>query len=252
MNRINDFVATQVDTPLVDAEEGKQETNAKQPALYQTGVPFQPSYQNFTTPTAPSTSAANIDLAVLSLAARIVSSNGSTSPNPSIGTTTSALTAGGTPTQLPNVDTMPCLKQHGNACGTTTLAEIMSYLGVNMSQDDIDSVIRRMDTWTSPQDMINFARQHGLEAEGYNNGSWEQVKAMIDAGHPVQAMVDGDSSVQVTDDGKAGHFSVDGLHYIAITGYGTDPATGEEYVTYHDPNRDDGEQRMSVSDFEKM
>jgi hypothetical protein len=78
------------------------------------------------------------------------------------------------------------------------------------------------------------------------------VKAMIDAGHPVQAMVNGDSSVQVTDDGKPGNFSVSGLHYIDITGYGTDPATGEEYVTYHDPNRNDGEQRMSVSDFEKM
>jgi hypothetical protein len=46
-------------------------------------------------------------------------------------------------------------------------------------------------------------------------------------------------------------FSVDGLHYIAITGYGTDAATGEQYVIYHDPNRLT-EQRMSVADFEKM
>jgi hypothetical protein len=65
-------------------------------------------------------------------------------------------------------------------------------------------------------------------------------------------MVNGNSSVSVTDGNNSqGHFSVDGLHYIAITGYGTDPATGEEYVTYHDPNVDK-EQRMSVSDFEKM
>jgi hypothetical protein len=47
------------------------------------------------------------------------------------------------------------------------------------------------------------------------------------------------------------NFSVNGLHYIAITGYGTDPATGEEYVVYHDPNRTT-EQKMSVSDFQKM
>jgi phage-related protein len=62
-------------------------------------------------------------------------------------------------------------------------------------------------------------------------------------------MVNGDSSVSVN--GGSSKFSVDGLHYIAITGYGTDPATGEEYVIYHDPNRNT-EQRMSVSDFEKM
>jgi hypothetical protein len=61
-------------------------------------------------------------------------------------------------------------------------------------------------------------------------------------------MVDGDNSVSVNGTDK---FSVNGLHYIAITGYGTDPATGQEYVIYHDPNRGT-EQRMSVADFEKM
>jgi len=144
---------------------------------------------------------------------------------------------------------MPFYVQKDNSCGTTTLAEIMSYLGVPMTQADVDKGIRRMNTFTAPDDMIEFARDHGLEAEGYNHGSWEEVKSMIDAGHPVQAMVNGDSSVSVN--GGSSKFSVDGLHYIAITGYGTDPATGEEYVIYHDPNRNT-EQRMSVSDFEKM
>jgi hypothetical protein len=108
-----------------------------------------------------------------------------------------------------------------------------------------------MDIFTAPDDMIQYARDHGLEAEGYNNGSWDEVKAMLDAGHPVQAMVNGDSSVPVTSGTSASNFSVDGLHYIAITGHGTDPVTGEEYVTYHDPNRGT-EPKMSVSDFEKM
>jgi uncharacterized protein YvpB len=155
-------------------------------------------------------------------------------------------------TQLPNVTNMPYYRQQGNACGTTTLAEIMSYLGVNMTQADVDNGIRRMNTFTAPNDMIDFARSHGLEAEGYNNASFDQIKSMIDAGCPVQAMVDGNDSVSVSDAGSSGNFSVSGLHYIAITGYGTDPATGEQYITYHDPNRKDGEQRMSVSDFEKM
>jgi predicted double-glycine peptidase len=153
---------------------------------------------------------------------------------------------------IPNADQMPCYVQQGNSCGTTTLAEIMTYLlGTKITQADVDSVIRRMNTFTAPEDMIQYARDRGLSAEGYNNGSWEDLKAQIDAGHPVQCFVEGDSSVSVTNGTSSGKFSVDGMHYIAITGHGTDPATGEEYVIYHDPNRD-SEQRMSVSDFEKM
>ena len=92
---------------------------------------------------------------------------------------------------------MPYYKQEGNSCGTTTLAEIMSYLGVPMTQADVDAGIRRMNIFTAPDDMIEFARDHGLEAEGYNHGTWEEVKSMIDAGYPVQAMVNGDDSVSV-------------------------------------------------------
>ena len=178
---------------------------------------------------------------------QILASNAGT-PTGSVGTSTSALTAGGT-TTLPNVGNMPFFIQKDNSCGTTTLAEIMTYLGVPMTQADVDEAIRRMNTFTAPDDMIEFARDHGLEAEGYNHGTWEEVKSMIDAGYPVQAMINGDDSVSVN--GGSESFSVDGLHYIAITGYGTDPATGEEFVIYHDPNRGT-EQRISVSDFEKM
>jgi len=180
---------------------------------------------------------------------QILASNTSTPTGSSIGTSTSALTAGSTFKTLPNVVNMPFLKQQGNACGTTTLAEIMSYLGVPMTQADVDKAIRRTNIFTAPDDMIEFAREHGLEAEGYNNGSWEEVKSMIDAGYPVQAMVGGDDSVAVNR--GTGTFSVDGLHYIAITGYRTDEVTGEEFVIYHDPNRTT-EQEISVADFEKM
>jgi uncharacterized protein YvpB len=146
---------------------------------------------------------------------------------------------------------MPFYIQQGNACGTTTLAEIMTYLGKTMTQVDVDKAIRRDNVFTAPEDMIQFARDNGLEAEEYNNGTWDQVKQQIDAGHPVQALVEGDASVPVMDGSYRGNFSVNGLHYIAITGHGTDPATGQDYVVYHDPNRGT-EQRMSVSDFEKM
>src|SRR5215471_5663516 len=108
-----------------------------------------------------------------------------------IGQVAQALSGDGS-VRLPNADQMPYFDQGSqNACGTTTLAEIMSYLGVPETKDDIDSTIRQMNIYTAPDDMIRYARDHGLEAEGYNNSSWDEVKAMLDAGHPVLAMVKG-------------------------------------------------------------
>jgi len=224
-----DSFASQVATLPVDSEQSGNETNTTQ-ALYRSNAVYQPALLNVLN-TAQAGSFQWLNSSSLAGAAP-------------------ALTAGSA-TRLPNADTMPFYIQEGNACGTTTLAEIMSYLGKTMTQSDVDAAIRRMDVFTAPSDMIDFARENGLEAEGYNHGSWEEVKAMIDAGHPVQAMVSGDSGVAVENGSNPGNFSVDGLHYIVITGHGTDPATGEEVVTYHDPNRG-SEQQMSVSDFEKM
>jgi hypothetical protein len=121
----------------------------------------------------------------------------------------------------------------GPASGTATLSDIMSHLGKPTSRADIDQAIRRtsINLAFAPEDMIQFARENGLKAEGYNNGSWDEVKSMVDAGHPVQAMLNNGD-------------------YMYITGHGTDPATGEEYVAYQDPNLGT-EQRMTVSDFEK-
>ncbi len=226
--KVIDSFAPQVATLPVDAEQSGNETNAKQ-ALFRSSAVFQPEMQKLNASQAGSFQRFN--------ASRLAG-------------TAPAVTAGSA-SRLPNADTMPFYIQQGNACGTTTLAEIMTYLGQTMTQSDVDNAIRRMDVFTAPDDMIDFAREHGLEAEGYNHGSWDEVKAMIDAGHPVQAMVSGDQGVAVENGSHAGNFSVDGLHYIVVTGHGTDPATGEEVVTYHDPNRGT-EQQMSVSDFEKM
>ncbi len=176
-----------------------------------------------------------------------------TSGAPNIGTTSQALTSG--PTRIPDADKMPFLDQGTqNACGTTSLAMIMSYLtGKSFTTADIDSVIRRMNTFTSPNDILEFARDNGVAAEGYNNGSLEEVKAMIDKGFPVQAMIQADS--------QGMGYNIDGQHYIVITGYETDPVTGEEFILYHDPNRGDdpataavegGEGRMPAAEFERM
>src|SRR5882672_2098048 len=66
------------------------------------------------------------------------------------------------------------------ACGTSSLAMIMNYLGVHVSRQDIDSEVRRVDQGAMPQPLIDYAREHGLEAEGYNHGSWDEIKSYID------------------------------------------------------------------------
>ncbi|MCI0628315.1 MAG: C39 family peptidase [Acidobacteria bacterium] len=181
-----------------------------------------------------------------------------------IGTTSSALTAGGA-TRIPNADKMPFFDQgDSNACATTSLSMVFEYFGIHLSREEIDKAIRRGDNFlgSSVDDILEFARDHGLEAEGYNNGTWEEVKNMIDQGYPVLASVDSDDNIEGVDtsDPNKSWELPDGRHVITITGYGTDPATGEEYVLYHDPNYGDdpttstkegGELRMSVSDFKK-
>jgi len=151
-----------------------------------------------------------------------------------------AVVAGGE-TRIPDEDKMPNYDQGStNGCGTTSLAMILSYLtGQNITQADIDKAIRRMDVFTSPGDLLEFARDQGLAAEGYNNGTWEEMKGFIDRGLPCQALITADGSIDL---GK--------LHYIAITGYGTDPATGEEYVIYHDPATGK-EETMPLAEFKQ-
>jgi hypothetical protein len=199
MEVINDFAGLQ-SAPPPDAAESTKDTNVRL-ALYRPGVLGQPALQKL-----------------------------------SVRNTPPALSNAGTPTgvaSLPNVTPFAVPQGQGGASGTSTLADIMSHLGKPMTPNDIDRAIRRtpIDLAFAPEDMIQFARQNGLTAEGYNNGSWDEVKSMVDAGRPVQAMLN---------DGN----------YMYITGHGTDPATGQEYVTYLDPNLET-EQRMPVSDFEK-
>jgi len=178
----------------------------------------------------------------------------------SVGTASQPLSSGGA-VHIPNADRMPFYDQQGTqGCGTTSLSMVLEYYGVHVSREDIDAAIRRGDNFlgSSVDDIIEFARDHGVQAEGYNNGTWEELKSMIDGGHPVMVSVDGDGSGTAAD--GSSQSLPDGRHLLVITGYETDPATGKEYVLYHDPNYGDdpttaakegGELRMSVDDFKE-
>jgi hypothetical protein len=142
----------------------------------------------------------------------------------------------------PNGDEMPFYDQgNSQGCGTTSLSMILKYYGIDISREDIDNAIRRTDSklGSNPGDLMEFARDHGLEAEGYNNASWEDLKSMVDKGYPCMASIgNGDG----------------GRHLIVVTGYETG-ADGKVHVLYHDPEQGDEngvkghEQSMTLDDF---
>src|SRR5688572_21378456 len=175
--------------------------------------------------------------------------------------TTPTAPAGATQHHLPDVGKMDFIDQgDSNGCGSTSLAMVLSYFDINISREDIDKAIRRANNslGATPQDEIEFARKQGLEAEGYNNGSWEQVKSMIDQGYPVMASVTGMGISEMNSDSytPSGTKLPDGRHQIVITGYETGP-DGKEYVLFHDPNSGDTdkskgvEKKISLDDFKR-
>ena len=223
MKIISDFAVSPNATSPGEADAGMRQTNAAR-VLYYSGAMFQsqPLKLNSQASVAAASSV-------------------------SVAETVPALTP--SDMTLPGLGNMPFYIQSGSSSGDTSLAEIMSFLGKPMTEADVRKAIGD----GSPQDMLRLARDNGLDAEEYNNGSWDQVKQQIDQGHPVQALISGDPSGTETDITGANGLEVNGndLHYVNITGYGTDASTGEEYITYHDPHLGT-EQRMSVSDFEKF
>src|SRR5262245_4166744 len=176
MNRISDFVSLATVIPPAPADEDKKNAASSKPALYHSGVQFQPALHNLTFP---------------ALAGAEPPAPGNFVSLASLGVVSSALTTapgGHIPEHGPTGNTMPFYDQgDSNACGPTSLSMIFRYFGIDISREEIDKAIRRAETGlgTGPGDLIEFARDHGLEAEGYNNGTWEEVKSMIDQGHPV-------------------------------------------------------------------
>jgi len=152
----------------------------------------------------------------------------------------------GVETYLPNVGLMPYYKQgSSNGCGTTSLAMTMTYLGVPETKDQIDSVIRRWDIFTSPEDMMDFARSKGLQAQGYNNGQWSDIESHIPLGQPCITVINADY-------GYPDNSTISGLHYVVITGFGIDSVNGQRYAIFHDPNWSTGDMYLYESQFVTM
>ncbi len=144
--------------------------------------------------------------------------------------------------RIPNEDRMPVgpefAQKNQMACGTTSLSYLFALFGKNISPAEIDDAIRRREYGAVPNDLIEFARDHGLEAEGYNNGSIDELKSFIDKGIPCQVLIDPRGTNKLADQ-----------HYVDVTGYGKNP-DGPEYIIYHDP-ADGAVKQMPMEDFKE-
>ncbi|MDP7039268.1 MAG: C39 family peptidase, partial [Myxococcota bacterium] len=126
-----------------------------------------------------------------------------------------------------------------NSCGTTSLAMSMAYLGVPADFRIIDRSTRMFDpdegVGTAPQDMVDFARRSGLQAEQYNDGSLEQLVSHVRGGRPVTVLLN-------FEDATAGM-----AHYLNVIGFERDGAGQIENVVMLNPwGRVD---RLSLKDF---
>ena len=98
-----------------------------------------------------------------------------------------------------------------NACGTTSLANVMGYFGLPNDRAKIDDAIRPFDMFTAPDRMVDYARANGMRAEIKNNATLEDVASMVDQGVPPMVLIDPD---------EGDNFA---LHYVTVSGYERGP-----------------------------
>jgi|GEM_PF-2341897 len=97
-----------------------------------------------------------------------------------------------------------------NACGTTSLANVMSYWGKPTTHEQIDKSIRAFDMFTAPDKIVEYARNNGMRAEMKVDASIDDIAKMVDQGVP---------PIILMDPGSENDFN---LHYVTVTGYNRD------------------------------
>jgi predicted double-glycine peptidase len=97
-----------------------------------------------------------------------------------------------------------------NACGTTSLANVLSHWGKPTTHEQIDKDIRAFDMFTAPDKIVDYARSHGMRAEMKVDASVEDLAKMVDQGVPPIVLMDPDSD---------NNFNA---HYITVSGYNRD------------------------------
>jgi hypothetical protein len=94
-----------------------------------------------------------------------------------------------------------------NACGTTSLANVMTHWGMPRTHEQIDKSIRPFDLFTAPDKLVEYARDNGMRAELKADATLDDLARMVDQGAPPIVLIDPDN------DNNAN------LHYVTVTGY---------------------------------
>lgn len=97
-----------------------------------------------------------------------------------------------------------------NACGTTSLANVLTHWGKPTTHEQIDKDIRAFDMFTAPDKIVDYARSHGMRAEMKVDASVDDIAKMIDQGVPPIVLMDPDSDNNLNQ------------HYVTVSGYNRD------------------------------
>jgi len=131
----------------------------------------------------------------------------------------------------------PLLDQTENACGTTALAMALKMHGINVTPQQLDNKIRENEgSGVSTLAFRNEARRRGVNAEAYNNMTFDQIKKFIDDGDGVSVLMDA-NIIEGAAKGEKRERDTSGrsLHWTNITGYNIDEK-GQRFIRINDPN----------------
>jgi hypothetical protein len=129
---------------------------------------------------------------------------------------------GSDPATFPIFNQLAVDTENQNACGTTCLAMVMASEGAIpntlAAARKIDGEARPWDGFSAPDDLIAYARNHGLPCVGRNCCNYDELTAYLAAGNKVMAYLDYGGSP----------------HWIILVGIEKDQA-GDRTLTIVDP-----------------
>ena len=75
---------------------------------------------------------------------------------------------------------MPSIHQTYNACGPASIAQVLGYFGVRISQQQVSALTRASDrSYMTAQALVSYAPQVGMNARWYRGGSLGSVRSAV-------------------------------------------------------------------------
>ena len=97
-----------------------------------------------------------------------------------------------------------------NACGTTSLANVLTHWGQPTTHQQVDESIRHFDLFSAPDKIVEYAQAHGMRSELKADANLDDLANMVDKGVPPIVLMDPDNDKNAN------------LHYVTVSGYNRD------------------------------